>query len=133
MSYTANVIAQTREHTNFRTVLFTGAKSQLVVMAIPPGGEIGEEVHDHVEQSLFIESGSGQAEIDGVVSLVGPGDVVIVTPGTRHNIVNTGSEPLRIYTVYAPPNHIDGRVHATKADADTDVADEEFGHGATAE
>lgn len=129
MSYTANVIARTMENTNFRAVLFTGARSQLVVMAIPPGGEVGEEVHGHVEQSLFILSGSGRAELDGVASPVGSGDVVVVTPGTRHNIVNTGSESLRIYTIYAPPNHIDGRVHTTKADADADNEDEAFGHG----
>ncbi len=116
------------ENGNFRKVLFTGAKSQLVVMSIPPGGEIGEETHDHVEQTLYFKSGEGEAIIAGEPSPVRAGDALIVMPGTRHNVRNTGSEPLKIATVYSPPNHIDGRVHATKADADADREDEEFGH-----
>lgn len=128
MSYHANIIKRTEENGDFRRVLFTGSLSQLVVMTIPPGGEIGEESHVHVEQTLFCLSGSGDARLDGNVVPFAAGDVVVVTPGTRHNFVNTGSGPLRIYTTYAPPNHIDGRVHATKADADADEADEAFGH-----
>jgi len=129
MSYNTNVIDATRANTNFRTVLFTGKKSQLVVMEIPAGGEIGAETHDNVEQSLFFLSGSGKAVLDGKESPVNAGDVYVVTPGTNHNFINTGKEPLKVYTIYAPPNHIDGRVHATKADADADTADEDFGHG----
>jgi mannose-6-phosphate isomerase-like protein (cupin superfamily) len=128
MSFQTNIIKAAAENGNFRTVLFTGAKSQLVVMSIPPGGEVGKEAHDHVEQTLFFLSGSGKAILNGVQSAVGAGDSVVVTPGTEHNFLNTGTEPLQIYTIYAPPNHIDGRVHATKADADTDTADEDFGH-----
>jgi mannose-6-phosphate isomerase-like protein (cupin superfamily) len=129
MSYQTNIIRDTQDNTNFRKVLFTGAKSQLVVMDIPPGGEIGKETHDHVEQSLFFLSGTGTAVLDGSGTPVGAGDVVVVTPGTEHNFINTGTEPLKVYTLYAPPNHIDDRIHATKADADADTADEEFGHG----
>ncbi len=128
MSFAGNIRRETEENTNFRKVLFTGVKSQLVVMSIPPGGEIGEETHEHVEQTLFFLSGSGIAHLDGAASAIGPGSVVVVTPGTRHNFVNTGTEALKVYTVYAPPNHIDGRVHATKADADADTEDEAFGH-----
>ncbi len=128
MSYAGNIQKETVENTNFRKVVFTGAQSQLVVMHIPPGGEVGEETHEHVEQTLFFLSGSGMAYLDGAAHAVGAGSVVVVTPGTRHNFVNTGTEPLKIYTVYAPPNHIDGRVHATKADADADTEDEAFGH-----
>jgi mannose-6-phosphate isomerase-like protein (cupin superfamily) len=128
MSYIGHVQEIATENTNFRKVLFTGVLSQLVVMNIPLGGEIGEETHDHVEQTLFILSGEGETLLDGVVTPVGAGDAIVVTPGTRHNIRNTGTTPLQIVTVYAPPNHIDGRIHATKADADTDDADEEFGH-----
>ncbi len=128
MSYVGNIQRETVENTNFRKVVFTGAKSQLVVMSIPPGGEIGEEMHEHVEQTLFFLSGSGTAYLNGAASAVGPGSVVVVTPGTRHNFVNTGAEPLKVYTVYAPPNHIGGRVHASKADADADTEDETFGH-----
>ena len=128
MSYQTSIIQKTESNTNFREVLFTGPRSQLVVMHIPPGGEIGMETHDHVEQTLFFLSGTGRAILDGVESRVQPGDAVVVTPGTRHNVVNDGREPLKVYTIYTPPNHIDGRVHATKAIADADVADEEFGH-----
>ncbi|HQT83052.1 MAG TPA: cupin domain-containing protein [Candidatus Paceibacterota bacterium] len=127
MSYVTNIIRETEENTNFRRVLFTGEKSQLVVMHIPPGGEVGEETHHHVEQTLFFLSGAGKSFLNGKEHAIGAGDVVVVTPGTRHNFVNTGTEPLKVYTVYAPPNHIDGRVHTTKAAADADVADEEFG------
>ncbi len=128
MSHQSNVIIETKQNGYFRRVVFTGQKSQLVVMAIPPGGEIGEEVHPNVEQTLFFLSGSGKAVLDGKESDVSAGDVVVVTPGTRHNFLNTGDEFWKIYTIYAPPNHIDGRVHKTKDDADKDAADEEFGH-----
>jgi mannose-6-phosphate isomerase-like protein (cupin superfamily) len=96
-------------------------------MTIPVGGDIGVEAHPNVEQLIFIASGQGKAVLNGVESPVSGGDVVGVTPGTRHDFVNTGTEPLRIYTVYAPPNHVDGVVHQTKADADADTADEAFG------
>ncbi|MEK7546314.1 MAG: cupin domain-containing protein [Patescibacteria group bacterium] len=129
MSAVIHVDQETEENGNFRKVLFTGAKSQLVAMSIPPGGEIGEETHDHVEQTLYFHSGEGEAVLDGKASPLAAGDVLIVTPGTRHNVRNTGSAPLKIATVYAPPNHIDGRVHATKAEADADHEDEAFGHG----
>ena len=128
MSFNTNIIAAARDNTNFRKVLFTGKKSQLVTMEIPAGGEIGAEIHDNVEQTLFFLSGSGKAVLDGVETPVNAGDVYVVTPGTNHNFINTGAEPLKVYTIYAPPNHIDGRVHATKKDADADTEDEEFGH-----
>ena len=96
-------------------------------MSIPPKGEIGEETHKHVEQTLFFLEGEGKAYINGEEKAIVAGDVVVVTPGTRHNFVNTGTSDLKVYTVYAPPNHINGRVHTTKADADADTADEEFG------
>lgn len=121
MSYLANIVSETQQNTNFRKVLFTGTRSQLVVMSIPPGGEVGEETHTYTEQTLFFLSGTGEAILNGKTSPVKAGDVVVVTPGTKHNFINTGTVPLKIYTVYAPPNHIDGRVHATKADADKDI------------
>ncbi len=128
MSFITNVARETRENPNFRKVLCTGAKSQLVAMRIPAGGEIGEETHDHVEQTIFILSGEGKAVLDGKESPLSAGDALVVTPGTRHNVMNVGAAALEIWTVYAPPNHIDGRVHATKADADADRDDEAFGH-----
>lgn len=127
MSYHINILRAAEENSNFRTVLYTGARSQLVVMDIPQDGEIGEETHEHVEQTLFFLSGSGKAILDGVETSVGAGDAVVVSPGTKHNFVNTGSESLKVYTLYAPANHIDGRVHKTKADADADAEDEAFG------
>ena len=128
MSYHVNVRKIAEENENFRKVIVTGEKSQLVVMCIPGGGEVGEETHEHVEQTLLFVSGTGKAKLNDEEYPVSPGDVVIVTPGTKHNFINTGAEPLKIFTVYAPPNHIDGRVHATKEDADKDTEDEEFGH-----
>lgn len=128
MSYIANILRETEVNENFRKVLFTGSKSQLVAMSIPAGGEIGQETHNHVEQTLFILSGSGKTILNGEEKQIFAGDVVVVTPGTQHNFINTGSEPLKIYTIYSPSNHIDGRVHATKADADADTQDEAFGH-----
>lgn len=127
MSYHANIIESAKENGNFRRVVFTGKHSQLVVMSIPPGGEIGEETHKHVEQTLFFLSGIGEGMLNGETFAIGAGDVAVVTPGTRHNFRNTGSEDLKVYTVYAPPNHIDGTVHRTKADADADTKDEAFG------
>jgi mannose-6-phosphate isomerase-like protein (cupin superfamily) len=127
MSYHSNIVSDTQENENFRKVLFTGSKSQLVVMSIPPGGEVGKETHEYTEQTLFFLSGIGEGEFDGKKFPVGPGDVVVVVPGTEHNFWNTGTESMKIYTVYSPPNHIDGRVHATKAIADADTADEAIG------
>ncbi len=127
MSFRTNIVKDALANEHFRRVLFTGSKSQLVVMNIPPGGEIGEEMHDHVEQTLYFQAGTGEAMLNNEVFPVGPGDVVVVTPGTKHNFKNTGNLPLKIATVYAPPNHIDGRIHATKAEADADQADEAFG------
>ena len=128
MSFKINITSATAENDHFRSVLFTGGKSQLVVMSIPPGGEIGEETHDNVEQTLFFQSGKGEAILNDETSPISDGDIVVVTPGTKHNFKNTGAVPLKVWTVYSPPNHIDGRVHATKADADADKEDEEFGH-----
>lgn len=130
MSYHTNIIKDTEENSYFRRVLFTGANSQLVVMSIPPGGEVGSETHKYTEQTLFFLSGTGEGFLDDKTFPIGPGDVVVVVPGTKHNFKNTGATDLKIYTVYAPPNHIDGRVHKTKADADADTADEAVGESA---
>ncbi len=127
MPFQAHIVQLTADNTDFRQVLFTGVKSQLVVMSIPVGGEVGLETHKHTEQILYFQSGSGEAILDGKTTPVVPGDVVVVTPGTAHNFRNTGTVPLQITTTYAPPNHIDGRIHHTKADADADTADEAFG------
>jgi mannose-6-phosphate isomerase-like protein (cupin superfamily) len=125
--FQTNILEETQKNDAYRRVLFTGVRSQLVLMTIPPGGDIGLESHAHVEQLIFIASGQGKAVVNGVETPLAVGDVLVATPNTRHNVVNTGSAPLRIYTVYAPSNHIDGRVHHSKTDAENDKADDAFG------
>lgn len=108
----------TEENENFRRVLYTGHNLQLVLMTIAPGSEIGEEVHEDRDQFFRIEKGKGEVWIDGCRTQVKADDGVIVPQGARHNVVCTGDEPLRLYTIYGPPEHVDGTVHKTKADAD---------------
>jgi len=103
----------------FRRVLYTAKNCQLVVMALKPKEEIGEEVHT-LDQFFRIEEGTGEAVLDGVHMPISAGFVVLVPAGARHNIINTGSDPLKVYTLYAPPNHRDGVVHQTRADAEAD-------------
>jgi mannose-6-phosphate isomerase-like protein (cupin superfamily) len=103
---------------DFRRVLWTGQHTQLVIMTIPPGGEIGEEVHDENDQMLTFVSGSGEAQVSGETRPVAAGDLVVVPAGTKHNFVHTGPLPLVLYTVYGPPDHADGVVHRTKEEAD---------------
>ena len=112
-------IAKTAEQSaDFRRVLWTGKHSQLVIMTIPPNGEIGEETHDENDQILSFVSGVGKAVISGRSKAVGPGDVVVVPAGVKHNFLNDGPNPLVLYTVYGPPDHADGAVHKTKEEAD---------------
>ena len=102
----------------FRREVLTGQHGQVVVMTIPPGGEIGDEVHSDTDQVLAFVDGRGEARIEGETSPIGPNDLVFVHAGTRHNFVNTGDAPLRLITIYAPPHHPPGTVHLTKAEAD---------------
>lgn len=108
----------TKENTNFRKVLHTGQHSQVVAMSIPVGGDIGEETHSAVDQILYFVDGSCEAILDGESRTVEKHDIVFVPAGTIHNFKNVGNEDLKLFTVYAPPEHPDGTVHATKADAD---------------
>ena len=103
---------------DFRRVLWTGRYSQLVIMTIPAGGEIGEEVHEDNDQLLTFVSGVGEAIVSGQKHAVAAGDLVAVPAGTKHNFVNTGENPLILYTVYGPPHHSEDAVHATKEEAD---------------
>lgn len=120
----------TEENSDFRRVLYTGKTLQLVLMAIQPGEEIGEETHADRDQFFRVEKGKGEVWINGHRSKI-KSDVGIVVPaGARHNIVNTGDKPLRLYTIYAPPEHRDGIVRTTKADAD---AEKEHFDGKTTE
>lgn len=118
--FVQNIERLTEDNNDFRRVLYTGANLQLVLMALPPGGEIGEEVHEDRDQFFRIEAGEGEVLIDGVVHRVRADDAVIVPQGARHNVRNPGSEPLKLYTIYGPPEHRDGVVHRTSADAKRD-------------
>ncbi len=129
--YVVNIEKETLENINFRKVLYTAKNSQLVLMSLAAGEEIGEEVHQ-LDQFIRIEGGSGKTILNGVEYPISDGWAVVVPQGTKHNVVNTGTELMKIYTVYSPPNHIDGVIHPTKADA---VVDEERDHfdGVTSE
>ncbi|MDN2565488.1 cupin domain-containing protein [Aquibium sp. A9E412] len=108
----------TEDNGDFRRELYTGRYLQLVLMTLQPGDEIGAEVHEDRDQFFRIEEGAGEVTIDGVATPVHADSGIVVPAGARHNVVNTGSEPLRLYTLYGPPEHVEGTVHATKADAD---------------
>ncbi len=108
---------KTLENENYREVLFTGPKSQLVVMSIEPGDEIGMEVHEDHDQFIRIEAGEGKASIDGEEFDFKDGGAIVVPAGAEHNVWNvSGESKLKLYTVYTPPEHADGTIHATKAD-----------------
>jgi len=117
------------QNSEFRRVLYTARHCQLVVMALKANEEIGAEVHK-LDQFFRVEEGSGEAVLDGVRTAISAGFAVVVPAGTKHNIINTGAAPLKLYTLYAPPNHRDGVVHHTRADAE---ADSEHFDGKTSE
>lgn len=104
---------------DFRRVLYTAKHCQLVLMALKPKEDIGAEVHT-LDQFFRVEEGTGEAVLDGVRTAIGAGFAVVVPAGANHNIINTGSVPLKLYTVYSPPNHRDGVVHRTRAEAEAD-------------
>ncbi len=113
--YIGNIEKVTRENTAYRMVLYTALHSQLVVMSIEPGAEIGEETH-HLDQFIRIEEGVAKLVLDGVAREVMKDWAFVIPAGTTHNVINTGEVPLKLYTVYSPPEHKDGLVEATKAD-----------------
>lgn len=116
--YVGHIEAETLKNQDFRRVLYTGKYSQLVLMSLEPGEEIGDEVHEHVDQFFRFEAGEGAVFIDGAEHKVRDGDSAIVPAGARHNVVNTSkTEKLKLYTIYSPPEHQDSTVRRTKADA----------------
>ena len=116
--YLTDIERTTLQNEYFRQVLFTGPYSQLVVMAIAPGDDIGMETHDDVDQFIRVEAGTGKAILNGEEHTLADGSAVVIPAGTQHNIVNTSpSELLRLYTIYTPPEHPDGTVHKNKAEA----------------
>ena len=114
----------TEENTDFRRVLYTGKHLQLVLMALKPGEEIGDEVHEDHDQFFRVEKGKGEVVIDGQRHKIKDDDAIIVPAGARHNVINTGDESLNLYTLYGPPDHRERVVHATKAEAE--ASDEHF-------
>jgi mannose-6-phosphate isomerase-like protein (cupin superfamily) len=113
--YVTDIERASLENTNFRTVLYTAKNSQLVVMSIPPGEEIGAEIHT-LDQFIRVEQGTGKAVLDGKEHPLQDGSAVVIPAGTNHNIINTGKTDMKLYTIYSPPEHRDGTVHRTKAD-----------------
>lgn len=128
-AFRADLFTAARASDDFRRVLATGAHSQLVVMTIQPGDEIGAEVHQDIDQVLIALDGAGVSVIEGDQAPFVAGDVVLVPGGVDHNFINTGTVPLRIITVYGPPEHPAGTVHPTKADADLAEAEHHAKHG----
>jgi len=128
--YVEDIEKATTQNEDFRRVLYTGKFLQLVLMTLKPGEEIGEEVHEDHDQFFRIEEGRGEVRIDGVATPVEDDYAVIVPAGARHNVVNTGDQPLKLYTLYGPPEHKDGVVRHTKQEAD---AQEEHFDGKTTE
>lgn len=113
-----NIEKDTLENEFFRKVLYTTSRSQLVLMTLRGGEEIGLETHPEHDQFIRIESGEGKAFLNETTYDLADGSALVIPAGTRHNIVNTGTEPMRLYTLYTPPEHPDGTIHATKAEAD---------------
>ncbi|MFH1145862.1 MAG: cupin domain-containing protein [bacterium] len=125
--YIINIEQVAKENENFRKVLFTATQSQLVVMSLKPKEEIGEETHT-LDQFIRIETGKGLAVLNGTEYPIEDGTAVVIPAGTLHNIINTSEEPMKLYTVYSPPEHRDGVIHATREQA---VADNEHFDGKT--
>ena len=117
--FVIDIEQKTRENENFREVLFTAPHSQLVVMTLQPGEEIGMETHDDIDQFIRVEAGTGKAILNGEENALADGTAVVIPAGTEHNVVNVSqTEPLKLYTIYSPPEHPDGTINKTKAEAD---------------
>jgi mannose-6-phosphate isomerase-like protein (cupin superfamily) len=128
--YVTNIEKVTEENNNFRQVLYTAKHSQLVVMNLKPGEEIGEEVHE-LDQFIRVEKGEGKAILDGAEYQIEDGSAIVIPEGTRHNVINTSSDKeMELYTIYSPPNHRDGVIHISKEEA---MADDEHFDGKTTE
>ncbi|MBP9757392.1 MAG: cupin domain-containing protein [Candidatus Pacebacteria bacterium] len=124
--FSINIERATKDNEDFRRVLFTTHNTQVVVMSLMPGEDIGEEMHG-VDQFLRCEEGSGKSVLDGLEQEFSGGIAVVVPAGTKHNVINTSMDrPMKLYTVYAPPHHVDGKVHATKAESQADENNDHF-------
>ncbi len=116
--YIADINGKALQNSYFRQVLETGKHTQVVVMSIPTGGEIGEEVHSNNDQVLYLVEGKGKVILNGEESPFNKGDLVLVNAGTKHNFVTIGDDPMKIITTYSPPHHPDGTIHKTKEEVD---------------
>lgn len=122
--FVKNIEQETLDNNNFRKVLYTSQYGQVVVMSLLPNEEIGMEVHEYTDQFFRVDSGEGKVIMDGEESIISDGFAVVVPAGTRHNVINTSSDkPLKLYTIYMPPHHVDGVIHKTKAEAEADITD----------
>lgn len=123
--YSINIEEKAIQNPHFREVLFSAPNMQLVVMTLKPGEEIGMETHEKGDQFIRVEAGEGEAILDGDVTALSDGMVVVIPEGVEHNVVNTSADkPLNLYVLYSPPEHRDGTIHKTKAEADADENDE---------
>ena len=126
-SYSTNIETKTLQNNDFREVLYTAPHSQLVVMTLQPGEDIGQETHDDRDQFIRVEAGQGEAILDGERHTLNDGVAVVIPAGTEHNVINTSpTEPMHLYTIYSPPEHPDGTINRTKQDA---IAYEHERHG----
>ncbi|MEI6528115.1 MAG: cupin domain-containing protein [bacterium] len=122
--FVKNIEQETLGNDNFRKVLYTSQHGQVVVMSLKPLEDIGAEVHEYTDQFFRVDSGEGKVVIDGEESVITDGFAVVVPAGSRHNVINTSAEkPLKLYTIYMPPHHVDGVVHKTKEEAENDLTD----------
>ena len=122
--YVGNIEEATLNNSNFRQVVFSGPHSQLVLMSLNPNEDIGMEVHSSVDQFFRIEKGEGKVIMNGEESLIRDGSAIVIPAGTEHNVINTSAEKqLKVYTIYTPPQHKDGVIHKTKAEAEADETD----------
>ncbi|MFH1392525.1 MAG: cupin domain-containing protein [bacterium] len=129
--YITNIEKDTLENNNFRKVLYTAKHSQLVLMSLEPKEEIGAEIHNNLDQFIRVEAGAGLAILDGAEHQIADGSAIVIPAGTNHNIINSsGTEKLKLYTIYSPPEHLDKIIRQTKAEA---IAREEHFDGKTTE
>ncbi len=119
IGFVQNIEALALNNDDFRRVLYTAVHCQVVLMALKPGEDIGAEVHQ-LDQFFRVEAGNGEAVLDGVRTAISAGFALVIPAGKHHNIINTGKAPMKLYTLYAPPNHRDGVVHHTRGDAESD-------------
>ena len=129
--YITDIEQETLDNENFRQVLYTTLNSQLVVLSLQPGEEIGKEVHGQ-DQFIRIEAGEDKAVLNGEEHKLEDGIAIVVPAGSEHNIINGSEEPMKLYTIYSPPHHIDGIIHKTKKDSEKDEDKDHF-DGATTE